>query len=165
MNPTKLLTFPLLALALALPFSGCRSSGAGALTSPAAAGAAAPEESATTEETLAQIAGRSWKLDQWVSADGSTRDPGPITFTIGEGNRIGGMAGVNRYMGVARLTEAGALDLTQGLVTTMMAGLPEAMERERDYLADLKQVNEVRLEDDRLVLAGNGVRLEFAAAR
>lgn len=152
MNLTKTLPLALLSVVLAMPFTGCQS------TCPASS---AKQSVPNSEQTLAQAAERNWKLDKWLSTNGVSRLPGPITFRIDKNNRISGMSGVNRYMGSPRYTAEGKLDLTQGMAGTMMAGIPDAMERERLYLGDLKRVNEARLENGRLVFLGDDVRLEF----
>jgi heat shock protein HslJ len=120
---------------------------------------------ATSKEVLTELAGKSWKLDHWTNADGVEREVGPITLAIGENFHLSGNASVNRYMGNAKFTDSGDLDLSAGLATTMMMGLPEAMEREKNYLADLEKVNKAGLADGRLVLTdGQKLRLEYIPA-
>jgi heat shock protein HslJ len=121
------------------------------------------ESKTTAKETFAQLAGKSWKLDRWVDAAGATQEVGAITFAVSEENRVGGNASVNRYMGQAKFTADGALDLSSGFATTMMMGPQPAMEREVRYLTALRQIRHASLEQDRLVLTGDGsLRLEFS---
>ena len=117
----------------------------------------------TAQEVFAQIPGTEWKLDHWTGADGTTRDPGPITLAVSDNNRLSGNAGVNRYMGPLQFNTDGTPDFATGFATTMMAGIPEAAERETNYLTELRQITAARLEDGRLILTGQDpLRMEFA---
>ncbi|MDR0902373.1 MAG: META domain-containing protein [Opitutaceae bacterium] len=145
-------------LSLMLLFvAGCKPAGAEKTASRA--------PSATSKETLAQAAGKSWKLDRWVGVDGTARDPGPITMAVDENNRVSGNSGVNRYSGTVGFTGAGATDFGSNFVSTRMMGLPEAAARETRFLAELGLIRAAGLENGRLVLTGDGaLRLEFAPA-
>jgi heat shock protein HslJ len=118
--------------------------------------------SQTSREILVQLAGKSWRLDRWFDTGGVNQDVGVITFAVGDECRISGNASVNRYMGQAKFSGNGALDLSSGFATTMMMGPPEAMKRETQYLAALRQIHRASLENDRLILTGDdSLRLEF----
>jgi heat shock protein HslJ len=117
---------------------------------------------ATAAETFAQVAGKSWKLDRWVGVDGSRQEPGPITMAVDGDNRVSGNAGVNRYNGPVKFTEAGATDFSSGFISTRMMGAPEAMARETRFFAELSLIRSASLQDGRFVLTGDGaLRLEF----
>jgi lactoylglutathione lyase len=75
-----------------------------------------------------------------------------------ENGRVSGTAGINRVMGDYRLDGP---NLAFGpLATTMMAGPPEQMERERTFLAELARVEGWSVDGDQLVLRdSNGVEL------
>ena len=120
----------------------------------------------TAQEVFAQIPGTEWKLDRWTGPDGTARDPGPITLAVSTDHRLSGNAGVNRYMGPLQFTPDGTLDLTTPFATTMMATiLPEAADRETNYLTELRQITAARLEDNRLILTGKDpLRMEFVPA-
>ena len=63
---------------------------------------------------------------------------------------MSGTGGINRLMGDYRLEGPG---LVFGpIATTMMAGPPEQMEHEQQFLADLARVAHWSLEDSQLVL-------------
>jgi heat shock protein HslJ len=122
-------------------------------------------ETRSAGEIFTQLAGSAWKLDRWTDADGGGRDPGAITLTVAENNRVSGSAGVNRYTGPVKFTADGGLDLGGGFIVTKMMGLPEAMARETRYLAELPKVRQASLRDGRLILTGDGpLRLEFVPA-
>lgn len=149
---TKVLPL-LLSLAAALLLSGCPSSRTSASDA---------KGTVTSKAVIDGLAGQTWKLDKWTSADGSTQDPGPIDITFLEGPRLAGFAGVNRYMGAFNFTEAGEIDLGPGLASTMMAGEPEAMSREHLYLQDFAKVRHAKLDNGRLVFTGSkSLRVEF----
>lgn len=142
-------------LALVLALAGC-----------AAVRNDQPKPVVTSLAVISSIVGRQWKLDRWVSSDGKAQDPGPVDLVFNKKDHVAGFSGVNRYFGPIAFTPQGGLDLTQGLASTMMAGTPAAMTRERLYLRDLGQVRRARLDHGRLVLTGAGpLRLEFAPKR
>jgi lactoylglutathione lyase len=88
----------------------------------------------------------------WILEGGSGQ-----TLRLEEGTASGG-AGVNRYSGAYELDEG---RLTFGpLVTTRMAGTPEAMEAEQEFLASLASIATAALADDTLVL-GDAVGKEI----
>ncbi len=95
-----------------------------------------------------------WRLAR-LTVDGEDIDllGAEITFEQ-EGDRIGGSAGVNRYMG--------SWDDGFGpLATTMKAGPQPLMDLEQTVLAALDRVATKESVGNRLTMTGDGVALEF----
>jgi putative lipoprotein len=67
-----------------------------------------------------------------------------------EGGQLSGTGGINRLTGVYRV-EGSRLEFGP-IATTRMAGPPERMDSEQQFLADLAQVAHWSLDDDQLVL-------------
>lgn len=74
---------------------------------------------------------------------------GDATVRLEDG-RLSGTGGINRLMGDYRLE--GSSLVFGPIATTMMAGPPERMEREQQFLADLARVANWSLEDSQLIL-------------
>ena len=84
----------------------------------------------------------------------------PITMTLGAG-RISGIAACNTYSGEYELSGS-SFTITDGLAVTEMACQPEeAMRSERAFLDAIAGVDNVALDNERLVLRGPGVELRF----
>lgn len=128
-----------------------------------AANDAPPQDEATVEatapespslgETLESLVGSHWRLVEIAGAatpDGSTAD-----LEFPESGRLTGNGSVNRFNGGISV-EDGTLQVTP-LASTMMAGLPEDMEREQAYFAALQQADSLEIHDDgRLVITCRG---------
>lgn len=87
--------------------------------------------------------------------------PYGVTLRFDEG-KVSGKAPVNRYFGSASMSDA---TLVFGpLATTQMAGTPEAMQAETDYLKVLPEVTQWQVADEVLTLSGaGGPLLKYAA--
>lgn len=85
------------------------------------------------------------------------------TIQFGDGGRVAGMAGVNRYSGTADLQAGGGLVWKGDMVLTRMAGPPEAMALETSFLAGLREINKAVLDHGilRLTSADGGTAMEF----
>ena len=97
-----------------------------------------------------------WKLKGIRTGKGEAETHTPagereITFEIGDGNRISGSAGVNRYSGKAETDGKNGL-VVGPLITTRMGGPPEAMERESAYLEKLQAVTRWKTDGSELTL-------------
>jgi heat shock protein HslJ len=85
----------------------------------------------------------------------------PVTLSVADGE-VGGRAACNTYGGA--LTITGEEVAVGPLRSTMMACLDDGvMELEAAFLGGLERVTAVALDDEILVLTGEGVELRFAA--
>ncbi|MFM9958706.1 MAG: META domain-containing protein [Phycisphaerales bacterium] len=85
------------------------------------------------------------------------------SISIEPDGRVGGFAGVNRVGGqldVASLAVGGFK--TGPMFSTKMAGPPEAMRLEDEYVSALNNVRSFSIKDGMLSLIGEGTRLDFA---
>lgn len=153
MSARPLLTLFILMLGGLVAFTGC-----------ATAPSSVSEQDSSRTLTLSANTG--WVLVQWTSAGVSKKtihSPAP-TLQIGSGGRISGNAGVNRYIGTVRVN-GDRLDWGGNFALTRMAGPPELMAAENDYLDALQSTHSVTERGDHLIFAGvNPLRLEFARA-
>ncbi len=79
------------------------------------------------------------------------------TLRAVEGEGVSGMAFVNRYSGRLAVTDAGGLSWGQAFALTKMAGPPELMELESQYLQALQQTTRARIDGSGLTLqSGDG---------
>jgi heat shock protein HslJ len=136
----------------------------------ALAGCSATTSSVSEQDsrrTLTLSANTDWVLVQWSSADvskHSIHSPAP-TLQIGNNGRISGNAGVNRYTGIARVTGT-LLNWGDNFALTRMAGPPELMAAENNYLDALQSTDAVTVRDQHLIFTGDkSLRLEFARAK
>jgi heat shock protein HslJ len=117
--------------------------------------------------TLTTSANTYWVLVKWTSADGENQPlhtPAP-TLHIGYQGRISGQAGVNDYVGNARVVDE-VINWGASFAATRKAGEPELLASEERYLADLQATRRVTVRNDRLVFTGKKpLRLEFARAQ
>lgn len=110
-----------------------------------------PQEVIVTD--FSTLVGSEWRLVDFCG-DAIPDDAG-VTLAFLDGGRVAGSASVNRYNGAFATGEDG-LDVGP-FATTRMAGPPEAMERERDYLAALTSAKSVStISGDQLVIAVDG---------
>lgn len=146
----------LIAVALLLPvLAACSTSGGGAAPSPS-----------TGEVVGAQpagggpLAGTSWVL---ASGPFTTGDLSTVTLDFAE-TELSGTSSVNTYGGGYTSTEDGSLQVGP-LRSTLMAGEPDAMALEQEYIAALQSVFGYTLEGDTLTLFGAADQvLTFTAA-
>jgi len=116
--------------------------------------------------TLTTAGNTNWVLVQWISADGKAQpihSPAP-TLHIGYQGRISGQAGVNDYVGTARVIDD-VLNWGESFAATRKEGAPELIEKEDRYLADLHATTGVTVRNGHLVFTGEKpLRLKFARA-
>ncbi len=123
-----------------------------------------------TKDRMSPLVG-DWTL-AWMHARGSIAPPrddaarGP-SVTFAEGGQITGFAGVNRYSG--KLDAAALRDghfATGPLAATRMAGPPEAMELDEQFLGLLDRANRYRVDGATLVFSDeSGELLRFTRLR
>jgi heat shock protein HslJ len=99
-----------------------------------------------TDRTLE---GPTWQLDRGVSVPAGTTISARFV-----GGTVSGHAGINRYRADYRLHD-GDLELGPA-ATTLMAGDPDAMRAEHDFLQLLGAIDGYRIEDGGLVLTDRG---------
>ncbi|WEK50720.1 MAG: YbaY family lipoprotein [Candidatus Kaistia colombiensis] len=95
----------------------------------------------------------SLKNTEWLAEDiggGSVLDIVQSTLVIGEGGRISGSGGCNRYFGTA-IVQGGKIKIGP-LGATQMACVPAQMEQERKFLDALGATKGFRLDDGKLTL-------------
>jgi len=105
------------------------------------------------------LEGVRWTLDSYSSGGRTKSVPqGASVDALFERGKVSGRSGVNTYSGPY---EVSGSDLTIGrLATTMMAGPPELMDLEKEYLANLEKVATSEAGADILTLFGrDGARL------
>jgi heat shock protein HslJ len=94
------------------------------------------------------LAGSSWQVTSMRGVEITSGSR--LSLAFDEAGRAFGHSGVNRFsMGVK--VDASSLRFEQAL-STRMAGTPQAMALERDFLSRLQNVDSWRIESDRLVL-------------
>ncbi len=100
---------------------------------------------------FSELEGRTWVLVD-LCGEKIPEDARQVTLEFMEDGHVAGAAPVNRYHGEFIMTDEG---LEVGpLASTMMAGEPEAMDRERAYLAAIGTATSLGLaEGDVLVIA------------
>jgi heat shock protein HslJ len=113
------------------------------------------------------LAGTEWTLVAMPGAASVSGPRGPLTLSFDAAGRAAGHSGVNRYG--ARVDAGPAwLRVSQPMVTRM-AGPPEAMQLEADFLARLQRAGGWRIDRDRLRLidatGGELMTLQRAPAR
>jgi heat shock protein HslJ len=105
----------------------------------------------------AALAGPEWHLTQ-VMFDGSATSlqfnpDSPVTIRFDASGNAMGRGPVNRFSGRYSATADGRISWSDaGLQTTMMAGPPEAMEREDLFFQILGQVSRYRISASQLIL-------------
>ncbi len=83
-----------------------------------------------------------------------------ITLVFRNGGRVSGRSAVNSYGGVFTMTPDGDLTIKM-TISTQMAGPPELMELERQYLDALSRVRKVLVKSGRVFLENDSTTLEF----
>ena len=131
-----------------------------------ACGAQPPAEEGEAPMTLADVAGATWQL-QSMTRGGTTTDipkEVAITFRVEPNGRVSGRSAVNRYFLTMTMADDGTLALESGgaIGSTRMAGPPEHMALETQYLAALAAVTRAAKTDKTLTLTGTDTELVFA---
>jgi heat shock protein HslJ len=141
---------------------------ASAATASSASGSAAASDNGSGNMTAPlptggiALADTNWTLSgvNWTTAD-VAKFKITMEFTA---DKVGGFAGVNRYNGGYTSATDGTLQFEQ-MVVTMMAGEPEAMKMESDFLAALGKVTNYSASDQLLDLfAGPDQTMTFKRA-
>ncbi len=102
------------------------------------------------------IVGTQWTL---VSLNGAEVTGSAPTLSFKEDGSLSGSGGCNRYGGSYTLTDG---KLSAGpLFSTMMACSETAMAQERAFLDGLEAATSARVEDGKLILEGENIRLVF----
>lgn len=99
--------------------------------------------------TQPSLDGTKWKLTSWAEPD-----PIPASATITAefaDDRVAGSAGVNRYNASVTASSDGSLSFGE-VISTKMAGPPEAMAAEAAYLKRLQAATSYRVDGDQLVI-------------
>jgi putative lipoprotein len=147
---------PLYGLCVALLLAGC--AGLPAASTAAPDPPAAAGEGAVRWTVAPALADTSWELVSMPGAALLVGMRGPLSLSVDQGGRVSGYSGVNRFGASARV-EGDRLRFSQALATRM-AGPPEAMALEADFLGRLQRVTGWRIEADRLqLLEGSGSEL------
>lgn len=105
----------------------------------------------------ATVTSREWKLKSIVLEGKEVALPkdNKTTLSVNVEGRISGKAPVNRYFGrIIKADATGAMQVGPGLGCTRMAGPPEAMQAEADFLKALAAMTRYRVEAKTLVLEG-----------
>ena len=91
----------------------------------------------------------------------ATRRP---TIQFRDGGGVNGLAGVNRYSTAAEIDGRGGISWKGSPAATKMAGPPEAMALEDNFLQSLQSVTKISLAGGKLQLASadGSTRLEFS---
>jgi heat shock protein HslJ len=106
---------------------------------------------------MAAVTGAEWHLTRLIF-DGAESGLGyssdsPVTIHFDKSGRVTGRGPINRFSGDARSSSEGRISWTgAGLQTTLMAGPPEAMEREDMLFQILGQVYRYRVNGSQLIL-------------
>lgn len=121
------------------------------------AGCQAPGPRSSTEPPPVKMLGSNWAL---VSLAGELpAGESKITLEFGADGKVGGDAGVNRYFGPYQIAhpDSGAGALSFGEIgSARMAGSPELMKQESEYLDLLRAVDAYRAGGGLLELNGGG---------
>jgi heat shock protein HslJ len=111
---------------------------------------------------LAELTGAEWTLASFQA--GTATRALPVAPRLGlqveATGAASGQSAVNRWFGNLTVGADGTCALS-GLGTTKMAGDPEAMGFESDYLRALRKVGRADRDGEVLILSGEGVRLVF----
>jgi heat shock protein HslJ len=115
-------------------------------------------EHAATENDLAELQGKQLKLTKFVFANKAVDMPlkgRAVTLQVGGDGLVSGQGPVNRFSGHLHLATDGQCSWARPLVGTRMAGSPEVMETEHQFLGTLGRAVH-------LLRVGDGLRFETA---
>ena len=93
------------------------------------------------------ISGNEYTL---VEDDNSFAISNPITIKF-ENDKISGSAGINKFFGGYEMDEEGNIT-TKPFISTRMAGSPELMARENEFLSEISKIKNISTKDNTLVL-------------
>jgi len=122
-----------------------------------------------TPQNLNDIAGIEWQLKQMIKDNkiiALVKDS-QTTFACDENGNVSGKATLNRYSGNLRLKDDGEIIWSKAFIMTRMAGPPELMQQETDFIQALMHTSRIYLKASKLVLKShNGSTvLEFNPAK
>jgi heat shock protein HslJ len=107
-----------------------------------------------TSQNLSSIVGIEWNLAQ-MTKDSETialvKDS-QTTFECDDTGRVTGKATLNRYSGNFKLQDDGEIIWNKAFIMTRMAGPPELMQQETDFIQVLMQTSRIILDDAKLVM-------------
>ena len=110
-------------------------------------------ESDDSDAGAASLAGTSWQLSAWSA---SSSDPSDFNITANfDDASVGGRSAVNTYGADYTASSDGDLRITQ-IVSTQMAGSPEAMHAEELYFNLLGEVRSYRMTAETLIMTDAG---------
>ena len=120
-------------------------------------------------ERIEDIAGIEWHLqsmktnNQTVSLIKDTKN----TFSCDENGKVAGMATINRYFGSFRFRKDGEIIWDKAFGMTRMAGPPELMEQEAEFMQALPLTSRIYMTKGKLVLISNDktTLLEFGKVK
>ncbi len=75
-----------------------------------------------------------------------------VTFTVSDNNRVSGSASINRYSGGFKLDGENNFVWNKAFIMTRMAGPPDLMQQERQYMQVLMKTSEMYRQASRLML-------------
>ena len=144
----RLRGFPVSMIAAVSMLAACSPEGEDGAAATAAASAetnGAPVDAGPAQqEVLDSLVGSQWRLIEIAGTEVAEDSNADLAFY--EPGRLGGNGSVNRFNGGISVRD-GALEVTP-LASTMMAGPPDAMEREQHYLAALQAAASLAVSGD-----------------
>ena len=106
---------------------------------------------------------------QWVLVAGQLNgkalnvQDGTVTLNQGK-DAFTGVSAVNHYRVPVKIRGNNIEHLDEPPTTTLMAGPVEAMRLESDYIEAMSAAKTLKREDDRLIISGDGIELQFRPA-
>jgi len=107
-----------------------------------------------TPQHLNKVGGVEWHLIKMTLDSDSIPlvENSKPTFSCTSEGQVAGMATTNRYFGNLKLTEDGEIIWNKAFGMTRMAGPPELMKQESEYMDALTKTSRMYLNDSKLVL-------------
>ena len=103
-----------------------------------------------TASIPAALSGSSWQVTSMRGNAMTVASGSRLSLAFDDAGRASGHSGVNRFSAAVKV-DAASMRFEQA-VSTRMAGTPEAMALEREFLSRLQNVDSWRIEGDRLFL-------------
>jgi len=108
-------------------------------------------ELARRPATVSSLSGSDWQLIGMRGHSATAETLSGISMSVDDAGRVSGHSGVNRFSAQAQM-QGSSLRLAAP-ISTRMAGSPEAMARESEFLGRLTRVATWRISGDRLLLS------------
>lgn len=123
------------------------------------------DDTLITPSRMNEIADTQWHLSA-MSKNGkklSLVDNSEVTFSCNTDGRVVGLSSINRYSGNLNLGDEGIITWNKAFAMTRMAGPPELMAQETEYMQNLLKTSQMHLKDSMLILVNNdrSIILEF----